>query len=176
MSSSNIFESKLFRIIILSTVGLIILVFVFGLGVFVGTKKADFSFRWADEYHRNFGGPQGGLFGNFMGTDKEFANANGVFGQIIKIDSSNGAGQVGNLTVKDKDNVEKIVFVNNDTSIIYQRKNIKFSDLKMGDNIVVIGEPNNNGQIQAELIRTMPAPPNPKGKILPLNNLPVKNK
>ena len=150
MEKNNIVDSKLFGIIILSVAGLIILAFVFGLGVFVGTKKADFSFRWAEEYHKNFGGPQQGFFGNMMG--EEFTNANGVFGQIIKIDS-------GSLTVKDKDNVEKIILVGDKVSILYQRKNMKLSDLKVGDIVVVIGDPNSNGQIQAELIRLMPAPP-----------------
>ena len=152
MNTNNIIESKLFKIIILSIAGIIILVFVFGLGVFVGTKKADFSFKWADEYHRNFAGPQGGFFGDFMKTNKEFTNANGVFGQIIKIDN-------GNLTVNGKDNVEKIILVSSKTSIIFQRRNIKISDLKIGDNVVIIGSPNNNGQIQAQLIRVMPLPP-----------------
>lgn len=161
MEKNNILDSKLFRAIILGIAGIIILVFVFGLGVFVGTKKADFSFRWADEYHRNFGGPQGGFFGDFMGTSKEFANANGVFGQIIKIDS-------GSLTVKDKANAEKIILVSDETSILYQKKNMKLSDLKLNDNIVVIGEPNNSGQIEAELIRVMP----PKPGNLPPGNPP----
>ena len=83
MNTNNILESKLFKAIVLSMAALIILVFVFGLGVFVGTKKADFSFRWADQYHRNFGGPQGGFLNDM--ASRQFADANGVFGQIIKI-------------------------------------------------------------------------------------------
>jgi len=173
MNSNNVFESKLFRIIALSIAGFIILIFVFGLGVFVGTKKADFSFKWADEYHRNFGGPQGGFFGDFMGMDKEFTNANGVFGQIIKIDPSTSSGQVSSLTVKDKDNVEKIVLISNKTTIIYQKKNMKLSDLKIGDSVVVIGEPNSNGQIQGELIRLLPQQPkNMTPSIAPGDNQP----
>ena len=45
----DIFQSKLFKGIVLGIAGFIILVFVFGLGVFVGAKRADFSFQWADE-------------------------------------------------------------------------------------------------------------------------------
>ena len=67
MNTNNILNSKPFKIVVLIIVGLIIFAFVFGLGLFVGTKKAEFSFRWADEYHRNFGGPQGGFLGNMMG-------------------------------------------------------------------------------------------------------------
>ena len=154
MKIDNFFQSKTFKWIIIGTACIILLGFVFNLGVFVGAKRADFSFRWAEEYHRNFGGPQGGFFGNFMGSDREFANANGSFGQIIKIDNNI-------LTVKDNDgdNTEKTILVGDKTIIILQRKNIKLSDLKIGDNIVVVGEPNNDGQIQAELIRVMPPMP-----------------
>jgi hypothetical protein len=61
--------------------------------------------------------------------------------------------------------------VNNKTTIIYQRKNIKLSDLKVDDNIVVVGEPNSSGQIIAVLIRVMPQKPGS----LPVNNPPPGN-
>lgn len=131
--------------------GLIILAFVFGLGVFVGMKRANFSFQWADEYHRNFGGPQGGFLGDFFGTDRESANANGSFGQIISIDQT-----AQTFTIKDAGNVEKNILVNSQTIIVFQKKNMKLSDLKISDNVVVVGEPNSSGQIVAELIRVMP--------------------
>lgn len=158
MSENN--NNKIFGIIILSVAGLVILCLVFGLGVYVGTKKADFSFRWAQAYHTNFGGPQGGFLGGMMGP-QEFTEGNGVFGQIIKID-----GQT--LTIKGKDNVEKSVLISDKTTIIYQRKNIKVADLKINTSVVVIGDPNNNGQIQAELIRVIPVPPPP---VSPQTNL-----
>ena len=160
MKIENLFQSKQFRWVILALAVFLILAFVFGLGIFVGTKRADFSFAWADAYHRNFGGPQGGVFGDFMG--KEFTDANGVFGQIIKIDGQN-------LTIKGKDNVEKIVLLGDKTTIVFQRKSEKLSDLKTGDSVVVVGDPNNNGQIQAELIRVLP--PLPKNS--PASNLPI---
>ena len=102
MNTNNILESKLFKAIVLSIATVIILVFVFGLGVFIGTKKAEFSFRWAEQYHRNFGGPKGGFFNDIAG--RQFTDANGVFGEIIKIDDKT-------LTIKGKDNVEKIDLV-----------------------------------------------------------------
>ena len=150
MNASNILESKLFKAIVLSIAALIILVFVFGLGVFVGTKKADFSFKWAEQYHRNFGGPKGGFFSDIAG--RQFTDANGVFGQIIKID-----GQT--LTIKGKDNVEKIVLVGDEATIVFQKKNIKLSELKIGDGVIIIGEPDDSGRIQAKLIRVLPLPP-----------------
>jgi len=160
MTIDELFQSKLFRGIILAIMGIIIFVFIFGLGVFVGTKRADFSFRWAEEYHKNFGGPQNGFFGNMMGN--EFTDANGVFGQVIKIE-----GQI--LTIKGRDNVEKNILVTDETTIVYQKKNIKLSEVKIDESVIVIGDPDNNGQIQAELIRVLPMPP----KNLPIGNLPA---
>lgn len=156
MDTDKFFQSKLFKGIILGIAAFIILSLVFRLGVFIGGKKANFSFRWADEYHRNFGGPQGGFFRDFMGED--FMDDNGLFGQIIKIDPSANSGQA-TLTIKDKDNTEKIVLVNDKTTIRYQRGDVKLSDLKVDDNVVVIGEPNASGQIEAKLIRVMPPMP-----------------
>lgn len=151
-SMDNFLQSKTFKEITVVVAGLVVLALVFGVGVFVGAKKAEFSFRWADEYHRNFGGPQGGFFNDFMGMGGQFTAPNGVFGQIVKINDES-------LTVKDKDNVEKIILVNDKTPITYQRQNMKLSELKVGDSVVIIGEPNSNGQIKAGLIRVIPPAP-----------------
>jgi len=152
MDTNNFFQSNLFKGILLGIAGLGVLVFVFSLGAFVGSKKAEFSFRWADEYHRNFGGPQGGIFGDFMGMDRELPNANGSFGKIIKIDLETKV-----LTIKGASSVEKNILVSDKTIIVLQKENIKLSDLKVDENIVVMGEPNASGQIEALLIRVMPS-------------------
>jgi hypothetical protein len=130
---------------IIKLAGVIIILFiVFGAGVFVGTKKADFSFRWAENYQRNFGGPR--------------FNGHGVFGQIIKIDTSTST-PTSSLVINGRDNVEKIVLIKENTIINGFRNNIKPDDLKVDDYIVVIGDPNDAGQIEAKLIRLMPASP-----------------
>ena len=162
MNPKNFLQSTLFKGFIIGLGCLVILILIFNMGVFVGTERANFAFKWADEYHRNFGGPQGGIFGDFIGSERGYANANGSYGQIIKI-----ANNV--ITVKDNDgdNSEKTILAGDKTTIIFQRKDIKISDLKVGDNIIVIGEPDSNGQIQAELIRVMPAKQIPLPPILP---------
>lgn len=159
--AEDFLQNKLFKIIILSVAGLIAICFIFGLGMFVGMEKADYSFRWAEEYHKNFAGPRAGFFGTFMGTENQFLNSNGVFGKILKID-----GNILTIKENDGDNSEKAVLIGEKTSIISLRKNLKISDLKIGDNAVVIGSPNSSGQIQADLIRVMP------GNSLPKNQLP----
>jgi hypothetical protein len=148
---NKIFQSKKLKITLLALGALIILLAVFGLGMKVGFKKAEFSFRWAENYHQNFAGPRGGFFGDFRRDfeGKDFIEAHGVFGSIIKIDGST-------LVIKGVNNVEKTVLIKNDTTIERFRETINPSDLKVDDNVVVIGEPNDSGQIEAKLIRVMP--------------------
>jgi len=129
----------------------IILLLVFKAGMMIGFKKANFSLQWGQNYHQNFSGPRGNFFMSTFGPD-EYIESNGAFGQILKInDNSLIMNGVGNL--------EKIILINNDTIIRNQRDNLKANELKIGDNIVVIGEPDNEGQIKATLIRIMPTPP-----------------
>ncbi len=140
------------RWVIIGLAGFIVVVLIFGVGVKVGGMKARFSYRWGENYHRNFAGPPGGFFGNFMMNDREFTDAHGVFGQIIKIDGST-------LVVKGQDDVEKLIVVKGDTVINRFRDTVKVGDLKVDEYVVVIGSPNDSGQIEAKLIRVMPASP-----------------
>lgn len=157
MDTDKIFESKTFKIIIFSLAGLTILVFIFGLGVDVGIRHAEFSFNWAESYHTNFGGPQGAILGNMMVQD--FTDSNGVYGQILKIEPSVNSDQISILTIKGNDNIEKKVTTDKKTTIVFQKKNIKADELKTDDNVIVIGNPDSKGQIHAELIRVMPPVP-----------------
>lgn len=154
MNFVNFLKSKLFKGIILGiTILVVLLIFglsIFKLGMLVGFKKARFSYKWGENYHRNFAGPRGGFFSDSFG--KDFIEAYGTFGQIIKIDGSI-------LVVKGRDNVEKIVLVKDSTAIRRLRETIKPSDLKVDDYIMVIGEPNDRGQIEAKFIRVIPSPP-----------------
>lgn len=129
---------------------LIAVLLVFKIGMMVGLKKADFSYKWGENYHRNFGGPRGGFLRDF--SDKDFVDGHGVFGQIIKIEN-----QV--LTIKDPSNTEKAVKADEKTPIKRFMEDVKLTDLKVNDFVVVIGGPNDAGQIEAKLIRLMPPPP-----------------
>jgi len=158
MDFNKIFQTKSFRIFILVIGCIIVALLIFRLGIYVGYKKANFTYGWGENYHRNFGGPQGGFFGDF--NNREYMDAHGVSGQIIKIDGST-------LIIKGRDNTEKNVQVNEDTMIRSLNNTIKVTDLKVNDFIIIIGEANNAGQIVAKFIRVMPAPPNPPATSLP---------
>ena len=129
--------------------------------MFVGEKKARFSYRWAESYHKNFGGPRGGFFGNWQRlplAPGDFTAVHGIFGQIIQVPVADQNGQTI-LVIKGGDGVEKVVLVNDNTLIKRIRDTVKPADLKVDDYIVVIGEPNDSGQIEAKFIRLMPPLP-----------------
>ena len=56
-------------------------------------------------------------------------------------------------------NLEKTVVVTELTEIREFRDTIQVSELTVGDFIVVLGTPNEEGQVEAKLIRTVPPPP-----------------
>lgn len=133
--------------VIIGLAGFVVLVLVFGAGVKVGTIKARYSYRWAENYHRNFAGPRGGFFSDWKNFPRgEFINAHGVFGSIIKIDGNT-------IITKGRDDVEKTILVSDKTIIQKGRETVKLSDLKADESIVIIGSPNEEGQIEAKLIR-----------------------
>lgn len=148
MDINKIFQSKWFGGTIIGITILIAVLLIFKAGMIVGAKKADFSCRWSDNYHQNFGGPQKGFLQGF--GDRDFMDSHGVSGQILKIDSPS-------IIIKGIDNVEKIITTNEGTIINRLKDVIKISDLKIDDNVVVIGSPNQTGQIEAKLIRVIPA-------------------
>lgn len=147
MDYNKMFRTKTFRIICWLIAGLIIFLLGFKAGLAIGFRKANFSFQWGDNYHKNFGGPKNGFLRNMEGAD--FIDSNGIFGQIIKTASST-------LIIKDRGEVEKIVLISDDTTIKQSRNTLKLEDLKIDDKVVIIGEPNDVGQIEAKLIRVIP--------------------
>jgi len=162
MDFNKFFQSKIFKIIVFGIAGLIAVLLVFQAGMMVGFKKANFSYRWGENYHRNFAGPRNGFFEDFIG--KDFIDAHGVFGSIIKIDPST-------LIIKGMNDLEKIILLKDDSVIKRFQDTVRPDDLKVGEYIVVIGSPNDAGQIEAKLIRILPPPPtktSPSSQPLPL--------
>jgi hypothetical protein len=157
--AKKIFQDAPIKIISGIILGLIILLLVFRLGMLVGYRKAGFAYGWGENYERNFGGRMG-EFGRPGGPgdllrdldDRRFMGADGTVGRIIKIDQAS-------IVVKGQADEEKIILLNGKTLIRRFRDNIKPADLRVDDMIVVIGEPNQAGQIEAKLIRLIPAPP-----------------
>ncbi|MCX6740394.1 MAG: hypothetical protein NTZ49_04150 [Candidatus Parcubacteria bacterium] len=150
MDINKIFQSKSFQAIIIILGILIIVLLIFKAGMIVGGKKADFSCHWNDNYQRNFAGPKEGFLKGFR--DRDFMEANGIFGQILKVEGNS-------IVIKGRNDIEKVISTDDKTVIKSFDQTIKISDLKIDEVIVVIGDPNSQGQIEARLIRLMPQPP-----------------
>lgn len=138
--------------IIIGVAGFVILILVFGAGIVIGGMKARFSYRWAESYHENFAGPKGGFLGDWrkLPPPGDFIESHGTFGEIIKMGGSD-------FVIKGQANVEKIIIITKDTVLEAGRKTIAKNELKVGDSVVVIGSPNDKGQIEAKLIRVFNA-------------------
>ncbi len=135
--------------VIIGLAGFVVVVLIFGAGMFVGGMKAKFSYRWAESYHKNFAGPPSGFFGDWRKPSfpaGDFIESHGAFGEIIQIDDAG-------LVVKGRGDVEKVIITTKDTTIQKGRETIKKEELKVDDQIVIIGSPNEEGQIEAKLIR-----------------------
>lgn len=156
----DVFKSKPFIISISVVVSIILLLLVFRLGMFVGFQRANFSYNWRDNYNNNITRRDNNCMEppfndrNFGPIERGFINSNGSSGEIIKINEDYS------LIVKDMDNTEKVVVIDDNTAIREFKNEIKKEDLKIGQNVVVIGEPNDSGKIEAKLIRIMPEPIN----------------
>jgi hypothetical protein len=151
MNLKDFFQSKTFRTV-LYTIGVLILILaIFQAGMFVGMKRASFFYgNGMGKYHRNFDQRQEGpLFGMERG---DFPNTHGTIGKIVKI-------SLPTFVIADQDKVEKVVLMKDDSLVRQFRDEIKATDLKVGDFVVVMGTPNDKSQIEAKFVRIMPEPP-----------------
>lgn len=156
MNDKNFFQSKNFRKILYGVGIAIAVLVVFQAGMFVGYRKAAFSYRWGDNYHRAFGERgehmMGGRMMGFFG-DRDFTNSSGAVGKIVKIN-------LPELVIENKDGIEKSILITDDSIVKRFRETVKPEDIKIGDFVVVIGAPNDNAQVEAKIIRIMPNPEN----------------
>ena len=148
MNSKHFADSSLIKKILIGIGSLVFLLLAFKAGEVVGYHKARFSYQWAQGYHRNFGGPRHGFFDDFS-DKKDYINAHGTFGNVIKIDGDT-------LIISSQSNAEKVILINDKTLILRNRETIKASDIKIDDRVLVIGSGTAQGQIEAKFIRLLP--------------------
>ena len=149
MDLKTFFHSKVFVGIVTSVAAILVFSIIFSLGMAVGFHKARFSYQWGENYYRNFAEPSRGPMHDFGG--RGMMNSHGLLGKVIKIEP-------GSLVIKDRENVEKVVLISDKTVITRFRETLKLSDLALDQDIVVIGSPDNLGNIEAKLIRVLPSP------------------
>lgn len=147
----NFLESKSSKTYVLALLAVVIALSVFQAGIFVGYRKASFSYKFGDNYYRAFSGDRRGM--GMMGSPfGDLSGGHGAVGKIIKI-------TLPTIVVEGPDNVEKVVVLDDDTEIKQFHGSVKPESLHVDDFIVVLGSPNDQGQVVARLIRLLPPPP-----------------
>ncbi|HLM83907.1 MAG TPA: hypothetical protein VK254_01685 [Candidatus Bathyarchaeia archaeon] len=151
MRTQEILKSHKFKIAAL-VVGVLVLMLVsFAGGVAVGFMKARFSYKFGENYERNFVGRpfQGpGMMGRVPGgmMDGGFRNGHGIAGSIISVSNNT-------IVIKDRSGQENTITVGNNTLIKQGQNTIGVNDLKNDEKIVVMGQPGDDGTINADLVR-----------------------
>lgn len=138
---------KTIKKIILICLILVFIFLIFSLGVLVGETKARFYYSWLGNYHNNFRGPKMN-FKDFENFPPQFnlMRGHGLFGEIIQIKDND-------LVLKDENGIEKVIILSDNTLIKKNFLNLTKENLKNGDKIMVIGSPNDQGQVEAKFIR-----------------------
>ena len=149
-SLNHFVRSRLFAGIILGVGIMFILVCVFEAGVALGYHEATFSSHWGANYERNFG--DSGMPGSMGLPDGHDPQPHGATGEIINISGST-------MVVQSSDRQEQKVITASSTSIRNQENTISMSTLTVGTYVVVVGNPDDQGNIDASLIRVIPSPP-----------------
>ncbi|KKU78575.1 MAG: hypothetical protein UY04_C0033G0011 [Parcubacteria group bacterium GW2011_GWA2_47_7] len=145
-------RSKKFTRVALGIGVLVLVLVIFQLGVFIGFHRAGFSYHMGDNYYRAFEERDESILRTGGMGGRGFTNAHGATGKIIKI-------ALPTIIVESPDLVEKIILTNDDTEFRSSIGATTAQDLKLNDAIIVIGSPNDDGEIVARLIRILPTPP-----------------
>jgi hypothetical protein len=153
LMDKDFLQGKGFRRILFGVGIFFIALIIFQCGIFVGFRKASFSYRMGDNYYRAFDKNDGyNSYPMGMGMMRGgFPDSHGAVGQIIKI-------TLPNLVIEDTQGIEKTVVIDSTTVIKKFRDSIKNEDLRVGDFVTIIGSPDNNSVIDAKLIRVLPPP------------------
>ncbi|TXH06891.1 MAG: hypothetical protein E6Q06_04715 [Candidatus Moraniibacteriota bacterium] len=151
LSPRPVLRSRHRILVIVAAVTGVVLVAVgsFSIGFSAGLHKARFSYRFGENYERNFmKSERQGMKDRIMKKmdGKLFRSGHGVAGEILSI-------REGLIIVSGPEGQENSIVISDDAVIMKGGEKVAFSDLGSGDRIVVLGKPGDDGVIQADLIR-----------------------
>jgi len=156
MNIKDFFESKTFKSVLIGLTVFVVLLWVFQLGIGVGYRKAYFSGRAGDNFRLIFGGhPQNRVSTppfkvSFSTMEQGVFSGYGTMGTIISIN-------LPRFALETPENIERSVLIGEKTVIRKYRDSLRPEDLRLEDNVVIIGSPSQNGEIEARLIRYLPS-------------------
>lgn len=141
------FHNPKIKITFAVIISLVIILIAFECGAQYGFRKALFVNSWNNNMFRGMHDPRF-MFAPFSKRSDD-ARPNGIVGEIVSL-------QLPAIMIKGKTTSEEVIIVDAKTTIHKMREQSTTTDLKIGDDIVVIGKPNPEGQILASFIRILP--------------------
>ncbi|MFA6404737.1 MAG: hypothetical protein WCW03_01940 [Candidatus Paceibacterota bacterium] len=150
MKIKDFIQSSIYSKLITSLAILLIILIIFVVGMGIGHYRANFACRIDDNYRL---GPNNSrsIFAPFMHNADE-RNPHGSIGEIVLVN-------LPNIMIKDHNLAEQAIVISPNTDIRNLRSVATTSDLKVGTQVVVFGEPDQDGRIVASFIRIMPTSP-----------------
>lgn len=139
--------NKALRVSIYTLSILFTLSLTFLLGLNVGYHKASFAHGWSEHYEKNLGLERPDSFGGMMRG--RLPAPHGSLGTVLSIN-------LPNIVIEDRDGTEKNILIASTTLIKRGMENASSSSIAINNTIIVLGNPNQEGQIEARLIRILP--------------------
>jgi hypothetical protein len=146
-------KSKSFQGILIGIAISIVALGIFQTGVMVGEHKARFAHHFGDNFERNF-------------VDSSRRGPMPFVEEVGKMRPPTGHGSVGEVVsvtlptfvVAGPDNIEKTIRVSDETLFREFREELSSENIEIGSFVVVLGLPNESGEIEATLVRLLPPP------------------
>jgi hypothetical protein len=151
MNTTDPFKSRKFKAVIFGLCALLFAAIIFQAGIAVGYHRAAFSYNWNNAYFQGTRDPHS-PFAAFMMRDADDPNPHGTIGQVVSV-------RLPEVMIKGRDTPEQIVVIGPTTAIRRFHEIGTTTDLSTGQQVIVIGSPDDKGQIQASFIRIMPPLP-----------------
>jgi hypothetical protein len=150
MNPKPTFPSNSISKLVIALLIILIILVVFQAGFMVGYHKGVFSSNLDRNYMRGPNDPRS-FFEPFM-HEGDDVNPHGAVGEIVSMN-------LPVIMIKGPRMAEEVILVNSNTTVRNFRQTASTSDLSIGKSVIVIGEPNERGEIEASLVRIIPAPP-----------------
>lgn len=155
VSTSRHFLRPRILVLIAAVVGvMLVAVLSFAIGFTAGLHKARFSYRFGENYERNFVNSEEHSMKDRMLREmdgKFFRSGHGVVGEILSITSHT-------IVVRSPEGQENSIEVTDTTVYRKGGDGVNLEALSVGDRVVVLGKPSDDGMVTADLIRVFDLP------------------
>jgi hypothetical protein len=142
-------QSSTYAKLLFALGALLAILLIFSAGMAVGYQRAAFSRGWNENYYGNMS-RFGRIFEPFAG-DSDNLNSHGAIGNIMSVN-------LPRFVVRGPRQAEQVVAIGSSTVVRLMRSPGTINNLKSGERVIVIGVPDQEGQIRATFIRII-APP-----------------